>query len=266
MKKKGFTLIELLVVIAIIALLLAILLPALGRVKQAAKRLICGTNLRNIGQAIVLYAEANDTELPPCNGSSWKNEMFYYAFYLKGGSWQPNAGHATPTRLGYLYTNGLIEDGKLLYCDSTPKNHGTGWGSQSHRYEHYIDSSGRWPWNSDPSGWGPDKVRTSYSYVPQDPTKEDPQVKGYSAIARKAPQLRSGKIMMTDLLWSLTLLPHKKGGGSRPGGVNALFSDGSVRFCNNEQALDPDLWKGSTGNDIIGNDVGTVLEIIRRME
>ena len=45
MKKKGFTLIELLVVLAIIAMLLAILMPALGKVKRLAERLVCGTKL-----------------------------------------------------------------------------------------------------------------------------------------------------------------------------------------------------------------------------
>ena len=48
MRKKGFTLIELLVVIAIIAMLLAILMPALNRVKKIAQRVVCGTNLKQV--------------------------------------------------------------------------------------------------------------------------------------------------------------------------------------------------------------------------
>ena len=46
---KGFTLIELLVVIAIIAVLLAIIMPALRKVRETAKETICKSNLRNIG-------------------------------------------------------------------------------------------------------------------------------------------------------------------------------------------------------------------------
>ncbi|MHC4524981.1 MAG: type II secretion system protein, partial [Planctomycetota bacterium] len=57
MRKKGFTLIELLVVIAIIAMLLAILMPALSKVKKIAQRVICGTNLKGLGTAQMVYAQ-----------------------------------------------------------------------------------------------------------------------------------------------------------------------------------------------------------------
>ncbi len=62
MKKKGFTLIELLVVIAIIAMLMAILLPALSKVKKIAMRVICGTNLKGLGTAQTVYANDYDDE------------------------------------------------------------------------------------------------------------------------------------------------------------------------------------------------------------
>ena len=62
MKKKGFTLIELLVVIAIIAMLLAILMPALNKVKRLAQRLVCATNLKGLGTAMIVYANDFDDE------------------------------------------------------------------------------------------------------------------------------------------------------------------------------------------------------------
>ena len=69
--KRGFTLIELLVVIAIIAILAAMLLPALGRAKEAGKRTNCLSNLRNMSLAMHLYADANNGFIPRGNAPIW---------------------------------------------------------------------------------------------------------------------------------------------------------------------------------------------------
>jgi prepilin-type N-terminal cleavage/methylation domain-containing protein/prepilin-type processing-associated H-X9-DG protein len=62
-KSRGFTLIELLVVIAIIAILMAILIPALSRVKEQGKRAVCLSNLKQLSLAWIMYADENDGKL-----------------------------------------------------------------------------------------------------------------------------------------------------------------------------------------------------------
>ena len=57
MKKRGFTLVEILVVLAIIAILMAILLPVLSSVREAGRATSCRSNLRQLGQAIQMYAQ-----------------------------------------------------------------------------------------------------------------------------------------------------------------------------------------------------------------
>ena len=59
-RSRGFTLIELLVVIAIIALLMSLLIPALDAARLRAQDLLCASNLRNIGLALLLYLDDND--------------------------------------------------------------------------------------------------------------------------------------------------------------------------------------------------------------
>ena len=66
-RKKGFTLIELLVVIAIIALLLAILMPALKRVKEAGRRTVCLAHIKQLSLAWRLHANENNGRIPAAN-------------------------------------------------------------------------------------------------------------------------------------------------------------------------------------------------------
>jgi prepilin-type N-terminal cleavage/methylation domain-containing protein len=117
MKKKGFTLIELLVVIAIIAMLLAILMPALNKVKKIAMRVICGTNLKGLGTAQTVYANDYDDEYVVQGGNtnpSWVTSM--------GVHWyNPNLQWGTAD-LPYVITTGSSLYLLVREADVSPKS------------------------------------------------------------------------------------------------------------------------------------------------
>ena len=88
--KAGFTLIELLVVISIIALLLSVLMPSLNQAKKSAKRVVCGSQLKQIGVVAYLYGSENNDWLPPAYDNQTPPNISTYlgsytlhqAFYL----------------------------------------------------------------------------------------------------------------------------------------------------------------------------------------
>ncbi len=104
-KIRGFTLIELLVVVSIIALLVSILLPALGRARSQAQKTVCLSQMQQTGVAFGVYEADSDGYIltfvyPDKNHTSWGDEITYWSVFL----W-----------------NGYIPDSQIIHCPGYTK-------------------------------------------------------------------------------------------------------------------------------------------------
>jgi prepilin-type N-terminal cleavage/methylation domain-containing protein len=227
----AFTLIELLVVIAIIAILAAMLLPALGRAKETAKRISCLNNLGQLSLAAHMYVDDNQGAYPPRSGNDRWPDKFY-----------DNYG----------------KNLKLLLCPSeitnTPNTYGGDPTTADSAPRSYLING----WNDyfqNPNATPPDSAGMNLG----DSMKENAIIHTSDTVILGEKNSNAGDYYMdlfegsgNDFSGVLEESRHdSRGPDTETGGSNYAFSDGSARYLKVHTALYPlNLWCISDTNRV----------------
>jgi len=200
---------------------------------------VCASHLQQIGQGIVVYASNYDDRCPeplfataavPVHESTKT-----YLATIQDITGAPGKLVGGPFNLGHLLHERIIEEPKILYCPSAPKDF---------RYENYAD---RYDWRYDNTiGLTRAQVlAASYHYVPQSKRREtlDNDYTSYGPAFRLS-QLNNRAPLALDVIDYDYFGSHRT--VRKVSGMNILYGDGSVRFRMSTDK-EKDLWQDSPG-------------------
>ncbi len=242
---RGFTLWELVCVIFVIAMLFALLMPSLNRVKKISTRVVCGSNLKGLGTAFVVYGSDYDDRFPELPGEGpWSRDLgFDYRmskpeFGADGA--QHNVGR-TISASWYLLVREADVSPKSLVC---PESDQTPFGG---RYSSRHDITELWDFGDDPYKHVSYSMHNPYGEFPADGTRSA----AFAVAGDMSPWFKDGDIvppgkdgqapqLIMDY-WTKRLFKSRPmregnswnhGGGEGRGGLgqNVVFGDGHSAY------------------------------------
>ena len=194
---RGFSLIELMMVLTVTVVLTGLLLPVLTQIKENAFRVMCSSNLRQIGFGITTYADENNNNLPySYYGQPGQNKQEMMAAHRGQGdalrNWEG---------LGWLYVKMHLNSANVFYCPSHDSEH------HFERYQNLYEKYRN-------MGAATEPIYTNYQYVGD---------KDWVNNNRKRRLTDRNLVLAADGMRSLSDINHEVG-------LNVLRADGSVQW------------------------------------